>query len=113
MKAQEAQEVKEGKSSAPPPNPKLAFQPADNAGGLAMAFNSGMAGLEFINEIGASVGAKGAISELFADEEDDDEETSIEEKKVRRRLQEAEQEIGFDLSQYMAFDLRRGDEDSA
>ena len=37
-----------------------------------MAFDKGMAGLEFINEIGVKVGAKGSISEIFADEDDAD-----------------------------------------
>ena len=84
-----------------------------------MAFDKGMAGLEFINEIGAKVGAKGSISEIFADEDDSDldeenQEGSVIDKASQkgRRLAE-ETQIGFDLSQYMAFDLRRGDEDSA
>lgn len=37
-----------------------------------MAFNSGMAGLEFINEIGMEVSTKGSVSDLFAGDDEVD-----------------------------------------
>ena len=71
MKNAEASDKATGRKG-PPPKPELAFEPADSTGALAMAFNSGMAGLEFINEIGMEVSTTGSVSELFAGDDEVD-----------------------------------------
>lgn len=78
-----------------------------------MAFNSKMAGLEFVNEIGVEIKAQGNVSELFVGDPDLQEPARNLGAQSKQRKLAAEEQIGFDLSQYMAFELRRGDEDSA
>ena len=51
-----------------PKKPELAFSPIERSGNFSILFNKGLAGLDFINELGVEVKTKGTVSELFADE---------------------------------------------
>ena len=67
-----------------------------------------------ITQIGIVVKASGTVSELFADEEiDPSQDFSDSLNFGRRQLQSVSNSSGFDLSKYITFELRRGDEDSA
>lgn len=57
-------------STVVPEKPDLAFEPVQPTGKFSLYFNQGLAGLSFLNEIGAEVKATGIVSETcFADDE--------------------------------------------
>lgn len=89
-----------------------------------MLFDKGVAGLDLIRQLGVEVKAKGTVSEVFADDNTTSDAASEDIFGVsaagegRRRLESTAEtpepeQSGFDLSQYISFELRRGDEDSA
>ena len=100
-----------------PPKPDLSFDTVSESGDFSMYFDKGIAGLSFLKELGVEISAKGSISTLFADD------IATEATIPSRRLQAAATETqsatvpapssGFNLGNYMAFELRRGGEDSA
>ena len=79
-----------------------------------MLFDKGVVGLDLLNQIGVEITAKGTVSDLYADDSTPQAE-ALQSSERRRRLQSTDDtaSIGFDLSQYISFELRRGDEDSA
>ena len=68
-----------------------------------------MLGMEFLRSLNVELQSEGQVSELFADEEGPVGDGYR--RRFRRRLNA--DTMNFDLSEEMAFELRRGDEDSA
>ena len=84
-------------------------------GSFSVLFDKGLAGLDFLKIIGVEVKTRGTISELWADSESPEEiDDNNDTRQLKgRQLEDSQDDTGFDLSQYIAFELRRGDEDSA
>ena len=97
-------------------------QPQINVyGQLKFIFNSDLLGLLFVEKMGVEMKTSGHISHLFADEKGP---VKIMKKEQKVGMKEAvmesegrrlvdEPEMIFNLNEVVAFELRRGDEDSA
>ena len=99
-----------------PAKPEFAYEPVEPSGRFSLIFNEGMAGMTILEQIEVEIKTQGQISALFADDIID-ETADTRRLSYQRELAEEKEIIapqsGFDLSKYMSFDLRRGDEDSA
>ena len=108
MKAEMLAEQQAQARSEPPPL-RLATPNVESTGDISFIFNSNMLGMQFLRSLDVELQSKGQVSELFADEEGPVGDGYR--RRFRRRLNA--DTMNFDLSQVMAFELRRGDEDSA
>ena len=80
--------------------PEVAFEPVTNNGKFSVLFDEGLAGPDFILNLGVEVKAVGKVSTLWADHED-----KATSEDIRRMLSDttALTETGFDLGQYIDF----------
>ena len=58
----------EEEGAPPPAEPDLAFDAVEPSGNLSIFFDKGLAGLDFITELGVEAKATGTVSNRFSDE---------------------------------------------